>query len=243
MPHVRIVLVRPERSANIGAVARVIANTGLEGLDLVDPCDWRTVEAWRTAWRAEDILENARVLKTLPEAVGDAIYVAGLVGRKGMRVESLTPRQMSKEVGGLSPEASVRLVFGCESQGLTEEELLLCQRRVTIPSHPAQPSLNLAQAVMVTAYEVFLASNLSIENETTVLERAPVKTLERAYALLREGMLAIGFLPEENPEARFVEWRNLFGRIGLTSREVKLLLALGRRMRGVGHFAQRFKNS
>ncbi len=242
MPRVRVVLVRPERSANVGAVARVIANTGLEGLDLVDPCDWRTVEAWRMAWRAEDVLENARVFETVPEAVGDAVYVAGLAGREGMRVEPLTPRQMAGEVAALGPEASVRLVFGCESKGLTEEELLQCQRRVRVPSHPAQSSLNLAQAVMVTAYEVFLAGSVPVEEES-LPERASVKDIERAYALLKEGMLAIGFLPVENPEARFVEWRELFGRLGLTSREVKLLLALGRRMRGVGRFAQRFKNS
>ena len=230
MAAVRIVLIRPENAANIGAVARAVTNMGLAGLDLVAPGDWRTVEAWRMAWRSEDALEEARVFDSLDEALAGSIYTAGLTGRSGGRVTPIDVRPMAQEIASLESSAAVSLVFGPESKGLTEQELLRCQRRVRIPSNPSQPSLNLAQAVMVAAYEVFMTAG---EASPTVAVRADQADVERALGSLRDAMLSIGFLPIENPEVRFVEWRELFGRAGLSAREVKLILALARRIRGM----------
>ncbi|HLE22531.1 MAG TPA: TrmH family RNA methyltransferase [Vicinamibacteria bacterium] len=236
MAAVRIVLVRPENSANVGAAARVVTNMGLAGLDLVSPGDWRTVETWRMAWRAEDTLEQARVFPSLEEALTGAVYTAGLTGRPGHRVRPITVRAMAKEIAALAASSPVSILFGPESKGLTERDLLLCQRRVRIPSHPAQPSLNLAQAVMVAAYEIFVTG---CNPDASLSQRAEQGEMERALGSLREAMLEIGFLPADNPEARFVEWRDLFGRAGLSSREVKLILALARRIRGARKGPQR----
>lgn len=232
MARVRIVLNRPESASNVGAVARVISNTGLAGLDLVQPCDFRTVEAWRMAWRSEDVLEQARVFESLEAARESAVYVAGFAGREGKKVEPITPRQMAAEVAALDGNAEAALVFGCESRGLTEEELGLCHRRVRIPSHPRQPSLNLSQAVMVSAYEIFLAA--SEGSSPGGPERAAAGDADLALGAFREALLEIGFLPRDNPESRFVEWRELFGRAGLTPREVRVLLALARRIQNLG---------
>jgi tRNA/rRNA methyltransferase len=238
MPLVRIVLNRPERPENVGAAARVIANTGLAGLDLVAPCDYRTVEAWRMAWRSEDVLEQARVFESLPLALAGASYVAGLAGREARPgVEAITPRQMAAELGALEEGAVAAIVFGCESRGLSEEELCSCQRRVRIPSHPRQPSLNLAQAVMVAAYEIFLALS-EPPPASPALPRATHEESERALSSLKEALLDIGFLPADNPEARFAEWRALFGRAGLTPRETRVLLAFARRVKNVGRMAR-----
>jgi TrmH family RNA methyltransferase len=236
MARVRVVLNRPESASNVGAVARVISNAGLAGLDLVQPCDFRTVEAWRMAWRSEDVLEQVRVFDSLEAARANAVYVAGFAGRDGKRVEPITPRQMAGEIASLDENAEAAIVFGCESRGLTEEELGLCQRRVRIPSHPSQPSLNLAQAVMVAAYEIFLAS--SKEPTERVTERATAGEAELALGAFREALLEIGFLPSDHPEARFVEWRELFGRAGLSPRESRVLLALARRIQNVSAIAK-----
>lgn len=240
MARVRIVLNRPESPENIGASARVIANTGLEGLSLVKPGDWRTVATWRMAWRAEDVLEQAREFETLSEAVGEAVYVAGFAGREGKKVSPITPRDMAAEIADLPEEAEVALVFGRESKGLTEEDLCLCQRRVRIPSHPKQPSLNLAQAVMVAGYEVFVA--LQDRAETSVPAPARHRDIARALDAFRDALVAIEFLPEESPEARFVEWREIFGRAGLTERETRVLLALARRIGNTGRIVKTRKD-
>jgi tRNA/rRNA methyltransferase len=232
MARVRIVLNRPESASNVGAVARVISNTGIAGLDLVQPCDFRTVEAWRMAWRSEDVLEQTRVFESLEAARASAVYA----GREGKKVAPITPRQMAAEVAALDRNAEAAIVFGCESRGLTEEELGLCHRRVRIPSHPRQPSLNLSQAVMVAAYEIFLATSEGSFPESP--ERAAAGEADLALRAFREALLEIGFLPQDNPESRFVEWRELFGRAGLTPREVRVLLALARRIQNVGRIAK-----
>ena len=228
MAEVFFVLVRPRRPENVGAVARVAANAGIAGLRLVAPADWRTVEAFRTAWMAEDLLESAAEFSELAPAIADCRFVAALSGRGG-RVPPLSPRELGAEISELDSDARAAVVFGNESSGLSLAERALCQRQVRIPASPRQPSLNLAQAAMVTAYEIFLAGEAP---RPDLPRRALLGECEAALAQMRDAMAEIGFLPAEKPEVRFSEWRELFGRAGLTDREARLLRALARRIAG-----------
>ena len=201
-------------------------NTGLQGLDLVSPGDWRTLECWRMAWRAHDVLEQARVFDTVREAVADATWVAALSGRKPGGAPALEVREMAAEIAGLADDDRVALVFGPESTGLTDEELSACGRRAFIPSHPAQPSLNLSHAVMVAAYEVYRA----FRRPPAHPRRASVEEKEALLALWREGLEAISALPPHRPEGAFEQWRALLHRADLTPREVRLLEHVARKM-------------
>jgi TrmH family RNA methyltransferase len=149
-----VVLVRPENGANIGSVARVMKNTGLKDLRLVEPSDWRTIETWRTAWASQEILERARVFKTLDEALRGSTMALALSGRDD-QVAVLDVREGVRQIGTAPEGASTCLVFGPEQSGLTFEEMARCGRRASIPSHPAHPSFNLSHAVAITAYECF----------------------------------------------------------------------------------------
>ncbi len=236
---VRLVLVRPKHPENIGAVARVIGNTGLAGLRLVQPGDWRTVGAFRMAWGAESILEAAEVFPDLAPALADCRLTAGLSGKGGERIPHLTPRELGAAIAAAGPACRTAVVLGNESSGLTLEERALCQRQVRIPSHPAQPSLNLAQAAMIAAYEIFLARPAAhpkspMETVDPGPRRATHAESERALVALRDAMLSVGFLDRRNPEARYGEWRELFGRAGLRERETRLLMAFARRVRHAG---------
>ena len=228
-----MVLVRPETAANIGAVARVIRNTGLAGLDLVAPGDWRTVECWRTAWGAHDLLEGARVFDDLKGALGDASVVAALSGRRDSGPPVLDVRDMAAEVATLDDGVRAALVFGPENTGLTDGEMALCGRRVRIPSHPDQPSLNLSHAVMVTAYEVFRAGRRKAPGPRLALHEEK----QRLVDLLREGLLAVEALPEPVPDGFFQEWQAIFTRADLTPREVRLLEHMARKMVKAGRRA------
>jgi len=221
-----VVLVRPESPANIGAVARVVRNTGLEGLDLVSPGDWRTLECWRLAWGAHAVLEEARVYDSLDAALAAATFVAGLSGRRDAGLPVIDVRELAGEVAGLSPTDRVSLVFGPETAGLSRSELARCGRRVRIPSHPEQPSLNLSHAVMVTAYEVFRAERRPVAGT----RRATREEKERMLGLLRQGLRAIEALPERDTEGYFLEWRTLFERADLTPKEIRLLEHMARKM-------------
>src|SRR5262249_42395368 len=104
-----VVLVRPESPANVGAVARVVRNTGLDGLRLVAPGDWRTVECWRTAWGSQDVLERAEVFPDLGSAVADAHQVLAFSGRRDRGVPFLDVREAAARAARAS--ATLRLVF------------------------------------------------------------------------------------------------------------------------------------
>lgn len=227
MASVRIVLVRPGTAANVGACARVVRNAGLAGLDLVDPGDWRTVECWRTAWGAQEVLEQARVFPDLGSALAGATYAAGLSGRP--QAVGLDVRELAAEVAALGPEDSATLVFGPETSGLTGDELALCGRAVRIPADPDQPSLNLSHAVMVAAYEVFRARPHATSAGS---RRATHAEKEAMLELLREGLRAIEALPAADSGNYFREWRALFARADLSPKEVRLLEHMARKMGG-----------
>jgi len=227
---VRVVLVRPDSAVNVGATARVVRNYGLRGLDLVAPGDWRTVACWRTAWGAQEILEEARVFPDLAAALAGSSLVMGFTGRRGATVPVLEARDAGAETAALGEDEEAALVFGPETTGLTRDELALCGRLATIPSHPGQPSLNLSHAVAVAAYEVFLAGR----RPDPPPRRATHDEKEAMLALLREGLELVSALPRVNTEDYFREWRALFQRADLTPKEVRLIEHMARKMRGSG---------
>jgi len=224
---VRVVLVRPDSAVNVGASARVVRNYGLHGLDLVAPGDWRTVECWRTAWGAPEVLEEARVFPDLGAALAGSALVIGFTGRRGAEAPVLDARDAASETAALGEDEGAALVFGPETTGLTREELALCGRLATIPSHPGQPSLNLSHAVAVAAYEVFRAARRADAQP----RRATHDEKEAMLALLREGLQRTSALPRVNTEGYFREWRALFQRADLTPKEVRLIEHMARRMR------------
>jgi TrmH family RNA methyltransferase len=227
VPRVRLVLVRPETSANVGACARIARNTGCVGVDLVAPGDWRTVECWRSAWGAHELLEEARVFDDLASALAGAALTVALTGRRRSGLPVADVRDAAADVASLGRDDVAALVFGPETSGLTNAEIALCGRAASIPSHPAQPSYNLSHAVAIAAYEVHRARR---RGPTDQRRRATHDEKESLLALLRDGLLAIGALPSANTEGYFADWRALVQRVDLTPKERKLLEHLARKM-------------
>ncbi len=227
MARLRVVLVRPETSANVGACARVVRNAGASGLDLVAPGDWRTVDCWRTAWGAQDVLEQARVFPDLGAALAGAAITVAFTGRRHPGAPASDVRDAGAAIAGLGREEAAALVFGPETTGLTNDEIAACGRSATIPAHPDQPSYNLSHAVAIAAYEVFRASRPGGRGEGSW---ATHDQKEALLDRLREGLLAIGALPRVNTDGYFAEWRGLVQRADLTAKELKLLEHVARRM-------------
>jgi tRNA/rRNA methyltransferase len=227
LARLRIVLVRPETSANVGACARLVRNTGAHGLDLVAPGDWRTVDCWRTAWGAPEVLEEARVFGDLGAALRGVSLAVALTGRRPSGRSVVDVREAAAEIAGLARDEPAAFVFGPETHGLTNEEIALCGRCATIPSHGGQPSFNLSHAVAIAAYEVFRASR---RGAPPPRPRATHDQKEHLLGLLREGLLAIEALPRVETDGYFAEWRALVQRSDLTAKELKLLEHLARKM-------------
>lgn len=236
LARVTIVLVRPTRPANVAAACRAMKNMGLRRLRIVDPPEGlEDRDARAPAYKAWDVLDGAEPASSLGEAVADSTLVVGTTGRADV-AGTWTPRQLAREAGGRGAGGGLAVVFGPESSGLTSLELGLCHALVHVPTDPAQPSLNLAQAVLLLAYELRMGT--AGEEPPTQGERASAGDLETALQELRGALLDIGYLDPLNPDHILVELRRLAARAGPTPREVTLLRGLARQMSWAGRVAR-----
>ncbi|MFQ6110964.1 MAG: RNA methyltransferase [Nitrospinota bacterium] len=229
LDNIYVVLLKPKSPGNIGAVARAMKNMGLSHLRLVEPADHLSPEALMMACGAEEVLRGAEVFETLPKALSDLGYAVGTSRRRrrgGSRAR--LPREGASLLLERSLQNRVALLFGPEDRGLTNEELALCQERITIPSESASPSLNLAQAVLILCYELFLLAEAPPHPEPRRL--APLGLQEDMYNQMRELMLKIGFLHPQNPEHILRAIRHLLGRAGLDEREVRIIRGFMRQL-------------
>ncbi len=216
-----IILVRPKFPENIGSTARAMKNMGLSRLFVVNGCSALLANAYKLASGAEDILERAEEFFTLREAISEMGCVVGTTSRGGKeRGPDLTPEALAKKLIPLSQKNLIGLAFGSEKEGLTNEELSLCHLYARIPSMESFPSLNLAQAVMVVSYELFISS---IEIPKKEIRLAPAEQMERMLEHMEKTLLRIGFLDSNNPKRIMRVLRRLFGRSQMDEREVKIL--------------------
>lgn len=230
---VRIVLVRPRGSANVGAVARAMKNMGLARLVLVAPR--LEADGWAEAMavHGRDVLAAATTAATLAEAVAGCRLVVGTAARSGpFAGQTGCPRALAPEILAVARSAPVALVFGPEDHGLSNDDLKACQRLVTIPTADAYASLNLAQAVLVCAYELHLAATAAAATAAPALppDLAPAEQVGLLLERLETALLAIGFLNPQNPDPVMYVFRRVFARAGLGEHDVRVLLGLARQI-------------
>ncbi len=229
LERVRIVLVEPQEPMNVGAVARAMRNFGLSRLYLVNPGPrvgppWAR-EAYWLAVHAEEVLDRAVAVESLREALEGVSFVVATTGRPRELYPAPVVTAKEVPVHVLSVEGEVALVFGRETFGLTNEELDLAHLIGTIPTAPEQPSLNLAQAVVVFAYELYQAwvqeGALAFKEEL-----ADLTALEGFFADLGRYVLEIGFTDQHRHPYAMRRLRRIFHKARLSPGEVQLLRGL-----------------
>jgi len=215
--NIRIVLVEPKVPGNMGAAARAIKNMGLSKLLLVNPWFYDHPQARYMAHGSEDILGRAEVFSSLAEVVGSSVLVVGTTQRQRHNVPFMNPRQAAPEILESARSGPVSILFGREDRGLLNDELSCCQILVTIPSSKAQPSLNLSQAVMVMAYELFTAV---WPGGGKPKDYAPANELAAMYDHLRESLTNLGMKQWNDGDNYLKSLRRVFSRTRLESRDV-----------------------
>jgi tRNA/rRNA methyltransferase len=223
-----VVLNRPRLPENIGAAARAACNMGLSRLILVQPekLDKDRMERMATP-AAAHLLARMQVYDDLAEALGPFHYIVGTTARQGgERRDLLSPREISTRLIDISRENEVALLFGPENWGLTNQELTFCHALVSIPT-AACSSLNLAQAVMVLAHEIFSATRVEPRFEP---RWANSWELESMYEVLQETLLQINYITHQNPEHWMLNVRRFFARHGLKAREVQVIKGICRQI-------------
>src|SRR5690349_16344896 len=199
LSNVRVILVRPRGSGNIGSVARAMTNLGVGELAIGGRARTRSFWARAMAVHGREILSAAKSYATIREAIAECRLVVGTTCRSGLyRKHSQTPRQLAPQIVAAAQTGKVALLFGPEDHGLSNKDLEHCQLLLTIPTHADYPSLNVAQAAVICLYELYLASPTDRENAE--IKRADAEQIERLFDIMRNSLLKIGFLDSENPE-------------------------------------------
>ncbi len=222
LDNISIVIVDARTPANIGAAARSMMNMGLSRLVLVRPPRDPQGEARRLAAGADAILDRAALFDSLSDAIAGQSLVFGATRHAGrLRKNMNTARQAAASSLPLLEANRVCIVFGNEINGLEKEDLKLCHEFICIPSSASFPSLNLSHAVMVVAYEFFIASlSGSIPMPANL---ASGRDLEQLYDHLEKTLGRIGFLDKARSNRMMFSLRQLFGRARLENRDVKIL--------------------
>ncbi|MBX7540793.1 RNA methyltransferase [Qipengyuania sphaerica] len=197
-----IVLVRPQLGENIGKAARAMLNFGLTELRMVTPRDgWPNPDAGPAAAGADIVLEQAQVFESTADAVADCAHVyATTVRKRGVTKPVVTPEEASREIAGAEGRSAI--LFGPERSGLETEDVSLARAILTVPINPEFGSLNLAQAVILCAYEWSKHEQLVQPTQEELLPPAPQKELDGLIGHLEEMLRPKGyFLPEDREEA------------------------------------------
>jgi len=229
--NIRIVLVEPSHSGNVGSTARAMLNMGLTNLYLVNPKKGIDDEAIALSCHATEVVENATIVTSLENALEDIDYVVGTSAR--VRRVSLPIEPVAKVATNLLDKIQncnqkIAILFGRERTGLLNDELLMSNVHAYIPSNEGYTSLNLAQAVQLVAYEihkqVIELSNLREVPEYNHLhKKASVSEQQGLYNHIEETMIKSGFLDEEKPGHVMEKIKRLFQRSELETQEVNIL--------------------
>ncbi|MGE0352591.1 MAG: RNA methyltransferase [Gemmatimonadales bacterium] len=226
-----LVLVAPQDIVNIAAAVRIAKNFGITDLRLVTP---EVFDPWRIegiAHNTADLVERIRLFDSLPEAVADCVRVVGLTARGRAAKRSVRrPRAAAGEMVAYLDRGPVAVVAGREDKGLTNAELDHCHELVSIPTSPEYRSLNLAQAVAIMSYEIWLARGgeaQPVKPPRHVADPAVSEQLERLFADWQLTLEAIEFFKTRQSDHVMRSFREIIYRADLDGREAALVRAMG----------------
>ena len=223
--NVFFILVEPQEPGNVGAAARALQNMGFRNLELVTPGYFRTKEAKRMAYQAYNLLKQAPVYAKFDDAIHDKHLIVGTTRRLGTRRGLIVPLKDSvRRIITTAKRNKVAIVFGRERNGLTNQEVNKCGLLVTIPSEPVTPSLNLAQSVLLVAYELSQKSYKTASPELVKHENV-IALYEKIASTLKR----LEYIPRGDNDLEKQIMRNLkhlIGRSGLTEWELKMLYGI-----------------
>ena len=225
LSRIRIVLVNTTHPGNIGAVARAMKTMGLSRLCLVNPRVFPSADATARASGADDVLDQASVTASLDEALTDCALVIGTSNRpRAIGLPCLDARGCAERIRDELGDGQAAVLFGAEHSGLSNRELDRCHYQLMIPTQPDFPSLNIAAAVQVVAYELRMAACAGAPLSRGG-ERPPVSAdeMERFYAHLEEVLVQIEFLNPAAPRQLMRRLRRMYNRLHPDDNEMNIL--------------------
>jgi tRNA/rRNA methyltransferase/tRNA (cytidine32/uridine32-2'-O)-methyltransferase len=238
LANIKIVLVETTHPGNIGGVARAMKNMSMDNLCLVAPKIFPSADATSRASGADDLLAKAHVYSTLQEAVADCQLVIGASARsRTISWPEITPRECAEKIVIKEPGNQVAILFGREHSGLKNHELDLCHFLMHIPCNSDFSSLNIAAAVQIVCYELFIAAGVAPEPKMIIGDQgdSPLATtaqLEMFYDHFYQTLIDIGFMHPDKSKSIMRRLRRIFNRTHLDSKELDILRGIFRMAQG-----------
>jgi tRNA/rRNA methyltransferase len=229
LENIVIILAGTKHPGNIGSAARAMVNMGLRRLVLAAPQCAINEESYRLAKAGKSILDSAKTCRSLESALRGIRLLVGTSAKSGgYRSQAYAPRMLVPRILNHAAQQKVGILFGPEDTGLVDEQLQFCQLLIRIPTQRKASSINLAQAVMLVAYELLLGN---LEREPArVPMLASLEQVEAMYAQLEKALLDIGFLRLQNARHMMFALRRILGRAGLEPSDTGVLRGIARQI-------------
>jgi tRNA/rRNA methyltransferase len=229
---IQIILVETQDGANIGSVCRAMKTMGLHNLVITGTKKYKTERVKTLAIHAYDIYENSQRYETLKEAVIDSTLIIGATRRRGKfrKYFSMNPDQLAEKIDSFGP-GKISIVFGREADGLTDDELNLCNAAVQIPTSPDFPSLNLSQAVQIITYSLYKKVKHIDGYEPITQDK-----LEQLVSTITDSFDDIHFFKQDEKDEVGRFFRDILARSGLSESESKRLDKMFRKMAAVSKY-------
>ncbi len=221
---VAVILVEPTQPGNVGSTARAMDNMGITDFRLVNPCHYFTGEARAFSMNARYLLHQAKKFDRLEDALEDRQLIIGTTAREREKIKKLSPLHHLPDIAReYSKEVKVALIFGTEQSGLANEHIDLCNEWIYIPTYGKSSSLNLAQAVVVTLYELSkLFDAEPVQSEQEIIPAAS-KSIEAMKEHLFKIMDRTGFLRKSSRESIWTSFSDLIGRSKPDERDIRMI--------------------
>lgn len=221
LKNISFVLVEPKNAGNIGSLSRLCKNMGISSVYLVNPCDYQVPQTTKLGWAAEDVLQEMKTISSLDEIFPKVQILIGTTNRMRKNMSPLfTPKEIIEKMIPLSQDNKIAFVFGRENNGLSNEELSKCHFISTIPMACTYPAINLAQAAMVYAYELY---QMSIDKNFYSWVGATKLDEEKLYEKLAKTIQVLPIIVRRGEENFISLFRRILGRTVLEQRDIRLL--------------------
>ena len=237
--NLKIILVEPNGSLNVGSVARLCSNFEVNELRIVSPkCDIFSLEAKKMALKGQKFLKHCHIFDNLEKAILDCDLVLATCGRIDVSKDSSF--ESSEEIFNWTISFkkinNLAIIFGRENSGLTNDELLLANKTFNIPTSINNPSLNLSHAVSIALYELNKSSKKKLNNESKVFNLASSKEVHDTFVEIEEMLLRVGYLLKHTSKAKISKFKNFILRANTSMHEINVL-------RGIVHQINWFLNN
>ncbi|WP_032525693.1 RNA methyltransferase [Prochlorococcus marinus] len=237
--NLKVILVEPNGPLNVGSVARLCSNFGVEELRIVSPkCDIFSLEAKKMALKGQKFLEHCKIFDNLEKAIFDCDLVLASCGRIDISKDSFfeSSEDIFNWTKSFKKINNLAIIFGRENRGLTNSELLLANKTFNIPTSQNNPSLNLSHAVSIVLYELNKSSKKNFNRELDVFNLASSKQIHDSFVEIEEMLLGVGYLLKHTSRAKISKFKSYILRANTSMHEINVL-------RGVVHQINWFLNN